>query len=139
MRKFIVLVGIGACQGPGQQVDDKLQEFLDAKGLEPKDCGTIQPGCSNDDSVAQCFADAWDACDTAQVEIVKTTIEGDPITETLVVWDNGGTCTIERFYDDSEDLFGGSKDVTQSGCTNLVFEAEPMGCDTLYADACIER
>jgi hypothetical protein len=146
MRRAVWLLLAGCTGGapPKDEGDDLIADFLAENGLEPTSCGAVVVdvvgGCSGEGEAGACMSAAWEACTTAQLEITRTTIEGDPIVETLIIWDDGGTCKIEQFYDNSQDSFGGEDvGVTESVCTEFVWTEDLEACDTFATSGCQPR
>lgn len=119
-------------------LDDRVDAFLAAEGIDPADCGSVSfdqdRSCDSEAAAAfTCFAAAWEGCTPSRLDLSTPTIEGDPIREVFIVYDNGG-CTVEHFVDATEDRHG-SGEVSEEVCTNLL-AADAASCN-LSADDCV--
>tara|TARA_Y100000310_G_C20657702_1_gene802867 strand:+ start:1329 stop:1757 length:429 start_codon:yes stop_codon:yes gene_type:complete len=82
----------------------------DAPQGDVLDCGVEQaePGqyVAYNVEVRDCFYNAYLSCEPAKIKTIKTTIEGDPITQTLtILGQEGEKCKIKNDID-SQDNFG---------------------------------
>ncbi len=102
-------------------------------------CGRLEasPRCpSGAEQAAQCMADAWTACTAATLETTRSTIEGDPITELLVIQPTGDGCRVIRLRDTRADRYG-PREVDESVCRQL--EMGDPACVDPVVDDCLPR
>lgn len=138
---LLLLLACAALSSEPTTLDGKLAAFLDERGVDPADCGSVayhngDSTCDETDAAAlQCFADAWASCTPSRLDLTSDTIEGDVIYATYVVWNDGG-CAIEAFTDSTDDAYS-AQEVTQDECDDLVVVDNDPTCDTLAPDGCI--
>ena len=125
MHRFaFVLLALAACSSDSEELDRLLSQAT-------VECGTLtydnfEDTCPDAAAAFQCF----DAAAQPHVEVVLTTIEGDPIYEHFFI-ENGDAILIR---DTREDDFG-AKQITRTTCSAVELVEAEAGCARLR---CVE-
>lgn len=120
---------------PGAPSQVTLRDPLPACGIEQ----SSGPGNTPNEIVRRCFLEAFMAGRPAEVVIILTTIEGDPIT---TIYRTRPGQPIEVFVDSTRDTFGSGAWETY-GCTGLheIQPGDPSGVavtEVFQLDGCTE-
>lgn len=142
-RPALLLAYAGACSD-GPDFDAIVDDHRDRVAGELRDCGELERDQSCAESlgaVEQCFADAFAACDPAEMRLVDFTVEGDALTSVRFVEPaSDGRCEIVELTDHSADEFKGDYgDVVPMTCTSavgLAFDPGTGTCARLSLDDC---
>jgi hypothetical protein len=131
---------LACAAAPAPDLDTMVSGFLTAQDLSPEDCGSVTIDASGTCTEAAgaawtCLADAWSTCTPTQLKITSTTIEGDPIPSVYVVYDDAGTCVIERFQDTTADAFG-VYEISEATCSTVEVVGDTANCDVLRMSDC---
>ena len=116
-------------KNPGRYAVSVL--FSKSTNIEPTQKGdgfhVVEKICndSNPKDKAQCFADAFDSCTSAFVELVTPTGEGDGILITGVV-ESWYECSLRVYTDHTQDRYKGHSDGTRSICDGIIINDESI-------------
>lgn len=106
-------------------------EFERTTGIEPtqsfKGFHVVEKICNdqNPKDDAQCFADAFDSCTSAFVEMAYPTSEGDGILVTGIV-ESWNDCNLRVYTDHTQDRYRGDSAGTRSICDGMTINNESI-------------
>jgi len=106
-------------------------EFEKSGNFEPTQSGysfhVVEKICDEQNSKdkAQCFADAFDSCTSAYIELVFPTGEGDGIFVTGIV-ESWNDCNLRAFTDHTQDRYKGNSNGIRSICDGIILDEESI-------------
>jgi len=143
-RALLVVLALAGC-GSEQTVSSVIDDTRGALSPAPIDCGDYHfdwasaENCPEELALElQCFLDAFDACEPAELYITYDTIDAGDLPSTWFVVPEEAGCRVTAFSDHSGDVWNGGADLTENHCESVedVRESEPMACPALVISGC---